>query len=325
MLNIQATVTLVLSLPFVTGTVCLNEVVDFNLIDTSASPPIFTELTPVVDLLDFPSGKLSIEAKIASSPSNCDEKTAKCIMFFLDDVPIRREKLAPYTYFGDIPGRFIRSGKPPIGVHTVRACTYSDKACKKDQMGCREMKVDFLDDVRPVTVRPSAAPVTDRPSAALVTDRPSAAPVTDHPSAAPVTAPVAAEPDCSSVNEVVGFELVDAESPYRPVISPFTPPMIDLLEFPTCALNIFATVKENTCGDAPIRCVKLSLGQQQRKEVFAPYALYSNTGQFIKSGKPQLGAQSLKACTYTDESCTEGESGCLDVSVFVKDCISMSM
>ena len=63
-----AAVTLVLSLPFVAGTgtiVCTNDIVDFNLIDTSVSPPIFTELTPVVDLSDFATCKLNIEATIA--------------------------------------------------------------------------------------------------------------------------------------------------------------------------------------------------------------------------------------------------------------------
>ena len=98
-----------------------------------------------------------------------------------------------------------------------------------------------------------------------------------------------------------------------------------LFRSPTCSLNIFATVKENTCGDAPVKCVKLSLGSDDRRELHPPYALYSNTGRFIRSGKPDLGSQTLKACTYTNESCTEGESGCLEVDVFVKDCISMSM
>lgn len=340
MYNCRAIATLVLSLPLVTGTgtiICSNEVVDFNLIDTSVSPPIFTELTPVVDLLDFPTCKLNVEAAVASSPTNCDERTAKCVKFFLDGVPIRKEKFAPFTYYGDIRGGAINAGKPPIGFHKLKACTYSDKACTKNEMGCREIDVNFLDcerstdsptdsPIKTVTASPTDSPIT------TVTASPTGSPIktvtaspTDSPIDRPTSAPVPTESDCSSVNEVVGFELVDAESPYRPIISPFSPPMIDLLEFPTCALNIFATVNENTCGNAPIKCVKLSLGSQQRKESFSPYALYSNTGRFIRSGTPRLGAQSLKACTYTDESCTQGESGCLAVDVFVKDCISMSM
>ena len=281
--------TLIATLPVVaaTGTiVCTNEIVDFNVIDTSVSPPIFTDLTPTVDLLDFPTCALNIEATTKSTPSNCDEQTAKCIKFFLDGVEVRKEKFAPFTMYGDEQGGAINSRKPPIGIHTVKACTYSDKACTINESGCKEMEIDFLD-----------------------CDRPTAAPVES----------------CDSVNEVTGFELVDTESPYRPVITPFTPPVIDLLEFPTCALNIFATVKENTCGAAPIKCVKLTLAGQVRKEKFSPYALYGNTGRFIRSGKPALGAQTLKACTYTDEACTQGESGCLAVDVFVKDCISMSM
>ncbi len=132
----------------------------------------------------------------------------------------------------------------------------------------------------------------------------------------PTVAPV---DSCHGVNRVTGFELVDTESPYHPVITPFTPPVIDLTEFPSCALNIYATVQENKC--APIKCVKLSLGDQVKAQKITPYALYGNTGRFIRSGKPALGAQTLKACTYTDDTCTQGRSGCLEVDVFVKDCV----
>ena len=280
--------TILVTLPVVTATgtiVCSNTINDFNVIDTSVSPPLFTDLTPTVDLLDFPTCKLNIEATVGSTPSNCYEKTIKCVKFFVDGAEVRKEKFAPFTLYGDETGGAINEKKPSPGTHTIKACTYSDKACTKDESGCKEMEVDFLD-----------------------CDRPTAAPVA-----------------CDSVNEVTGFELVDTESPYRPVIKPFTPPLIDLLDFPTCGLNIYATVKENTCGAAPVKCVKLSLGDQVRKEEFAPYALYGNTGRFIRSGKPALGAQVLKACTYTDENCREGESGCLEVDVYVKDCVSMSM
>jgi hypothetical protein len=286
----KANAILLLALPLVAGTgtiLCTDkQIVDFNLVDTSVSPPIFTELTPTVDLLDFPTCTLNIDAVLQTTPPNCDIKEVQCIQFFLDGVLVRKEKIAPYLLYGDVPGVSINSRKPPLGVHTIKACTYTDKACTKDESGCKEVEVDFLD-----------------------CDRPTSAPV----------------PTCTSINEVTGFELVDAESPYRPVITPFTPPIIDLLDFPTCALNIFATVSENTCGDAPVKCVKLTLGSQVRKEKFTPYALFGNTGRFIRSGKPALGAQTLKACTYTDDACTEGESGCLEVDVFVKDCVSMSM
>ena len=124
-------------------------------------------------------------------------------------------------------------------------------------------------------------------------------------------------------SKVTGFQLVDTESPYRPVVTSFTPPYIDLLDFPTCALNIYALVKDGSCG-APA-CVKLTLADQVRKEVEAPYALYGNTGRFIRSGKPALGAQTLTACAYTDAKCTVGMHGCLSVDVMIKDCIAMSM
>jgi hypothetical protein len=131
-------------------------------------------------------------------------------------------------------------------------------------------------------------------------------------------------PPCDSINEVTGFELVDASSPYRPVILPFSP-VIDLDDFPTCMLNIYATASSNTCGDAPVGCVKLTLASQVRREFAEPYALYGNTGRFIRSGKPALGAQTLTACTYTDTECTVGESGCVSVDVFINDCDGMSM
>lgn len=287
MYKIIATLFVTLPVTAATGTiVCSNEIVDFNVIDTSVSPPIFTDLTPTIDLLDFPTCALNIEATIKSTPSSCDKQTVKCVKFFWDDVAVRKEKFAPFTLYGDAIGGAINSKKPRPGTHTLKACTYSDKSCTKNESGCKEMEVEVLD-----------------------CDRPTAAPVDT----------------CDSVNEVTGFELVDAESPYRPVVTPFSPPTIDLLEFPTCALNIFATVSENTCGAAPVKCVKLTLGNQGREEKFAPYALYSNSGRFIRSGKPTLGAQTLKACTYTDEGCSQGESGCLEVDVFVKDCVSMSM
>ena len=273
--------TLFATLPVVaaTGTiVCSNEVVDFNVMDVSVKPPIFTDLTPTVDLLDFPTCALNIEATIKSTPSNCDEQTAKCVKFFLDGAEINKEKFAPFTLFPDRDGGF--SSRKLVGVHKLKACTYSDKACTMGESGCKEVEVDFLD--------------CDRPG-------------------------------CDSVNEVTSFSLVDTESPYKPVVTPFTPPVIDLLDFPTCALNVYANISPNTCGDAPIKCVKLTLGSQVRKEVEVPWALYGNTGRFIRSGKPALGAQTLKACTYTDVGCSEGESGCLDVDVFVKDCVDMSM
>jgi hypothetical protein len=140
--------TLLITLPVVaaTGTIiCSNEIVDFNVIDTSVSPPTFTDLMPKVDLKDFPTCALNIEATIKSTPSNCDEQTAKCVKFFLDDVEVRKEKFAPFTLYGDKTGGEIYSRKPPRGIHKLKACTYSDKACTKNESGCKEMEVEFLD------------------------------------------------------------------------------------------------------------------------------------------------------------------------------------
>ena len=186
-------VSLLVALPGVTATgtiVCTNGIVDFNVIDTSVTPPLFTDLTSTVDLLDFPTCALNIDATIMSTPSNCDEKTAKCVKFFVDGHEVRKEKTAPYTLYGDVIGGAIDAKKPPLGKHIIKACTYSDKACTIDESGCKEMEVDFLD-----------------------CDRPTAAPTVS---------------SCDSVNEVTGFELVDTESPYHPVATTFTPPIIDL-------------------------------------------------------------------------------------------------
>lgn len=258
------------------ATNCKTKVTGFVVWDGSKTP-IKTPLTGTLDLLDFKGGKVNIEATV----SNCPSKPAKCVQFFLDDELERKEKIAPFMYFGDVPGKTnpIRTAKPPIGIFSIKACTYSDDACT-DRMDCETVATEILDDKRP---------------------------------------------PCDSINEVTGFELVDAVSPYRPIITPFTPPVIDLYDFPTCALNIFAVVSQNTCGASPVKCVKISLGDTTKKEIAAPYALYGNTGRFIREGKPDLGFHTLSACTYTDDECRAGKSGCLSVDVYVKDCVSMSL
>ena len=439
MMKLHTVATVILAFRVMNGNACSSSIDEFNLIDTSVSPSIVTELTSTVDLSDSPTCSFSIEAPVSSSTDAffCEEKPVKCVKFFMDGVEVHKTNAAPFTYSDDVvgfhnlkactysddecskdesgckemdveflgcdhpsietsvvareltgcksgkvtgfqlvdtespyrpvvqpftpplinlldfptcalniyaiytpgqtcttppacvkltlgdqvrneeevpyalfgnTGRFIRSGKPALGAQTLTACAYTDEKCSKGKHGCLSYDVDIIDCV------PTAAPVVP----------PTAAPVVP-PTAAPVAAPVAAPIVAGSINQVTGFQLVDTESPYRPVITPFTPPIIDLLEFSTCELNIYATVSENTQGDAGIKCVKLTLGSQVRKEKFEPYALYGNTGRFIRSGKPALGAQTLKACTYTDEECSQGESGCLEVDVYVKDCVSMSM
>lgn len=258
---------------------CSNDIVKFNLIDTSVSPAIITDFTSIVDLADSSTCSFNIEASLLDSPAGCEASTTKCVKFFLDGVEVHTTNSAPFTYADDV-----------VGTYTLKACTYSDDACTINEGGCKEMDVEFLGCELPSKV---VSAIERR---------------TDH---------------CKP-NEVTGFELVDTESPYFPVVTPFTPPYIDLLDFPTCALNIYATVAKGTCG-APVKCVKLTLGDQVRKEVAVPYALFGNTGRFIRSGKPELGAQTLTACTYTDKKCTKGKAGCLSVDVFVKDCVAMSM
>jgi hypothetical protein len=257
---------------------CTNDIAEFNLIDTSVSPSVVTELTSIVDLSDSPTCSFMVEASLADSPDGCETKSVKCVKFFLDGIEVYKANSAPFTYEHD-----------EVGTYTLKACTYSDDACTMDESGCKETEVKFLG--------------CDRPSkgASAVERR---------------------VEECTP-SEVTSFELVDTESPYFPVVTPFTPPIIDLLDFPTCAINMYAVVTEGTCG--PPACVKLTLGGQVRKELFVPYALYGNTGRFIRSGKPDLGAQTLTACTYTDTKCKEGMSGCLSVDVFVKDCVAMSM
>jgi hypothetical protein len=307
---------LLLTLPLVaaTGTiVCTNEIVDFSLVDPSVTPAIVTDLTSVVDLDDFPTCKLNIEAITTSYPGNCDEGTIKCVKFFLDDVAIQREKFAPFLLYGDRDGT-ICSEKPPLGKTKVKACTYTDKRCEKGMQGCKEVEVDFEDcgGVEPSVPTPAPESIN-----------------TPFPTAYGTIGTFEPTVDvCTDNNEVLGFELVDATSPLKPIVTPFTPPIIDLLDFPTCELNIFAVAKNNTCGSPPIACVRLSLGSQVKTEEFLPYALYGDRiiyGGGVRDGKPELGANTLKACTYTDADCQTGEQGCLEVDVFVKDCIPMSM
>jgi hypothetical protein len=304
MFKIASAFLLFLPLVAATGTiVCTNEIVDFSVVDPSVTPAIVTDLTSVVDLDDFPTCKLNIEAITTSYPGNCDEGTLKCVKFFLDDVEVHREKFAPFLLYSDRNGT-ICSEKPPLGKTKVKACTYTDKRCEVGMQGCKEVEVDFkdCDGIEPPVTAPVKPPVL-----------------------APVEPPVDV---CTDNNEVLSFELVDASSPRKPIVTPFTPPIIDLLDFPNCELNIFAVAKNNTCGAPPIKCVRLSLGSQDKSEEFVPYALYGDRliyGGGVRDGKPELGANTLKACTYTDSNCQTGEQGCLEVDVFVKDCIPMSM
>jgi hypothetical protein len=138
--------------------VCNNSIVDFNTLDLTISPPIVRGLTPLVDLLDFPSCALNIEAILVSKPKGCNTKTAKCVQFFLDGVLVNKEKFTPFTYFKNRSNGTISQRKPPIGNHTIKACTYSDKACTKDEGGCKETKVQLLDCNRP-TPSPTKPPL----------------------------------------------------------------------------------------------------------------------------------------------------------------------
>ena len=115
-----------------------------------------------------------------SMPSDCDEKRSQCVKFFVDGVEVRKEKFAPFTMYGDETGGPINSRKPPVGLHTIKACTYSDKACTKDESGCKEMEVDFLDCDRPkvppkikrlLPLRSIACSTTTEPSHVLLDKR----------------------------------------------------------------------------------------------------------------------------------------------------------
>jgi hypothetical protein len=184
MLNIIAT--LVVFLPFVAGTgtiTCNNSIVDFNVLHLSTSPPIVTDLTPVVDLLDFPSCTLNIEAILSSTPSGCDKRIVKCVQYFLDGALVNKEKFTPYTFFKNTKNGTISQRKPPIGKHTIKACTYSDKACTKDEGGCKEIKVEFLDCDRQTT-SPVKPPIVKPPV------RPPVKPPVKPPFKSPVMAPV---------------------------------------------------------------------------------------------------------------------------------------
>jgi hypothetical protein len=133
------------------------------------------------------------------------------------------------------------------------------------------------------------------------------------------------------INQVTGFKLVDAST--TPAgIRPFPQDgVIDLTTFPNCELNIIAetsslppagsgrTLTSSTASSCdPIRCVKLWLGNDVRRERVPPYTLYGDQPPNYFDEAPDLGKQTLKACTYTDSDCTKGEAGCVTKDVEVK-------
>jgi hypothetical protein len=162
-------------------------------------------------------------------------------------VPRPKKPTAPYTLYGN-EGDLYFSRKPPIGTVSLKACTYTNRICTLGEQGCKTVDVTFLD--------------------------------CDRPTAAPVKA-------CEAENQIVGFELVDVDNPKVPIFTPFVPPTIDLLDFPKCELSVLAVSKNNTCGNPPIQCVKLSLGTHVKKERNVPYSLYGGRKR-LRDEKPDL-------------------------------------
>jgi hypothetical protein len=163
MINTISTFVVTLLLVTATATstiVCNNSIVGFNVIDPSVTPPSVRKLSRIVDLSSFATCALNIEAILLIMPKKCSQKTsAKCVQFFLDDVIVNKEKFIPFMYFKDMKNGTISQRKPPIGTHTIKACTYSDKACTKDESGCKEIKVEFLDCTGPTpTTKPPVKP-----------------------------------------------------------------------------------------------------------------------------------------------------------------------
>ena len=122
---------------------------------------------------------------------------------------------------------------------------------------------------------------------------------------------------------VSGFSLVDmstgtaAFSNFNPVdpSNLLTPTDIFLTNFSTCELNIEAIT---SCFFCTTKCVNLKLGNYAHKETTHPYALYGNTNStFFYDKTPPLGEQTLTACAYTDNQCTQSES-CLSYVVNVR-------
>jgi hypothetical protein len=89
---------------------------------------------------------------------------------------------------------------------------------------------------------------------------------------------------------------------------------LDLTDHHLGKINIEAQV---TDGCRP-RCVKLSYEGREKKERKSPYMLYGDNNRKILQGRPRRsGDQELKACLYTDKSCTQGEYGCQTLSLHV--------
>jgi hypothetical protein len=82
---------------------------------------------------------------------------------------------------------------------------------------------------------------------------------------------------------------------------------LDLTDYMFGKFNIVALV---TDGCKP-KCVKISLGDYERKERASPFALFGDVGGTLRQGVTrQSGFQELKACLYLDRACTIGEHGC---------------
>jgi hypothetical protein len=93
--------------------VCSNTVTDFELVDASVRPPIITDLTEVVDLLDFPTCQLSVQAIVTSEPEGCNRGDAKCVKFFLDGAEAKKERTASYTICMETKGICTSPGSHP--------------------------------------------------------------------------------------------------------------------------------------------------------------------------------------------------------------------
>lgn len=140
--------TLFASVPVAYGTWCTNSITGFQTVNAFTNevknltiPSGATAAT--VYLTDFQTCQLNFIATTKSEPLNCDQGQIKCVKITFGN-EFRREKVAPYTLYGDIAGSvpFFEDDKPPLDVHTLSACPYTNRACTRRKGNCMEMKVD---------------------------------------------------------------------------------------------------------------------------------------------------------------------------------------
>ena len=192
---------------------CTAQVTGYILVDAKRA-------TDIMPLRSYTMNGMPDLLSIRADVLECSPNVTESVYFDFDGVT-RCESFSPYSVFGDfstedrsINETAYRGKAISAGRHIIKATPYTSDSCRGT--AGKTLSLDFT--VVNGTINESGCKETD--AGFLDCDQPTAAP----------------NVTCDSVNEVTSFNLVDTESPYRPVVIPFTPPVIDLSKFPTARL-----------------------------------------------------------------------------------------